>query len=93
MKRLIDLFKKIELFVEKPYSKRYEGNLLGVKLWINFYDGNKWHYEKVEDITVDTYEGSYKLAAITFKAEATPQKPFECSDEEWRDAMNLIGGY
>lgn len=93
MSKLIDLFKKIGLFVERPYSNRYNGNLLGVELWVNFYDGRVWHNTKVDEILVDTYEGINKVAAVTFKAEAKQVEPVECSDEEWRDAMNLIGGY
>ena len=91
--KLIDFFKKLGIFVENPYSKKFNGNLLPAKLYIRVYIDGIWYGMKVEDVDFTTDDG--RVHGITFIAKEKP--PIEISDEELekeiKSAMRLMGGY
>ena len=84
--KIIDVFRKLGIFVDNPYSRRFHQNILGTKVFICVYVDGIAYNVKADDVKFATSEDG-RLTAITLVANERPKT----TDVE--SEMVLMGGY
>lgn len=66
--KLIDLFKKLGIFVPDCYSRKYNRNILGAKIYISLKVGDITYNVPLKDVKGTT--GEFDLIVITLQGES-----------------------